>query len=426
MLNIREGSAKRANLLSKVQVSHVLTSLREPHNCYVSSNPAKFQARELAVPVYLPSLLFSIGESGLIPLIPASAEHLGADIPTAAMVAGLVLIGTLVADLPAARIVNRFGERLSMIWASFIAAAGVVLALNAVNIWMIGAGVFLLGMTAAIFGLARHSYIAETAPIEYRARALSILGGMFRLGAFIGPLVGALIIQLYGIENIYWMTIAFCALAGMILLATKPEKNPKTPPNKVGGIFAVAKIERKKLLTVGLAASILTFLRTIRSIALPLWALHINLDIATTALLIGLAGFVDFALFYNGGQVIDKFGRRIAAVPTILAIGLGIALIPITSDVAGFATVAVALSVANALGSGLVLTIGADLAPPAYRNEFLGAYRLMLDSGIALAAPIVSVLTIFIGLSSGLIAVSGVALIGAYLMNHYLPKYGIK
>jgi MFS family permease len=351
---------------------------------------------------------------------------MGADIPTAAMVAGLVLIGTLVADLPAARIVNRFGERLSMIWAAFIAAAGVVFALNAVNIWMIGAGVFLLGMTAAIFGLARHSYIAETAPKEYRARALSILGGMFRLGSFIGPLIGALIIQLYGIEQIYWMTIVFCSLAGLILLTTKSEKMPNTPPNKSGGILAVARIESKKLLTLGIAASILTFLRTVRHLALPLWALHIDIDLATTALIIGLAGAVDFALFYNGGQVIDKYGRRIAAVPTILAIGLGIAFIPITTDAQSFAVVAVALAVANALGSGLVLTIGADLAPEGSRNEFLGAYRLMLDSGIALAAPIVSVLTIFIGLSSGLIAVSGLALIGAYLMNYYLPKFGIK
>jgi MFS family permease len=392
----------------------------------VNSKQSRFQARELALPVYLPSLLFSAGESGLIPLIPASAEKLGADLPTAAMVAGLVLIGTLVADLPAARIVNRFGERLSMIWAAFTAVAGVVIALLATNIWMIGAGVFLLGMTAAIFGLARHSYIAETAPAEYRARALSILGGMFRLGSFIGPLIGALIIQLYGIENVYWLTIVFCGLAGIILLSTKAEKMPNTPPNKAGGIFAVARIEKKKLLTLGFAASILTFLRTIRALALPLWALHIDLDLATTALIIGIAGAVDFALFYSGGQVIDKFGRRIAAVPTILAIGLGISFIPSTSNAESFAIVAIALSVANALGSGLVLTIGADLAPPESRNEFLAAFRLMLDSGIATAAPLISLLTILIGLSSGLIALSSLALVGAFLMNHYLPKYGIK
>jgi hypothetical protein len=50
----------------------------------VSSKKPTFQVRELALPVYVPSLLFAAGESGLIPLIPASAEKLGADIPTAA------------------------------------------------------------------------------------------------------------------------------------------------------------------------------------------------------------------------------------------------------------------------------------------------------------------------------------------------------
>ena len=392
----------------------------------MSSKKPSFQVRELALPVYVPSLLFAAGEAGLIPLIPASAEKLGADIPTAALVAGLVLIGTLVADLPAATIVNRFGERVSMIWAAFIAAAGTLLAVFATTVYMIGFGVFLLGMTAAIFGLARHSYIAETAPKEYRARALSILGGMFRAGAFIGPLVGALVIQNFGIENIYWMSVVFCSLAGIILLSTKPEKMPNTPPNRAGGIWAVVKIEKKKLFTLGIASSLLTFLRTVRHLALPLWALHIQLDLTTTALIIGLAGLVDFALFYNGGQVIDKYGRRVAAVPTILAIGVGIACIPFTTDASSFAIVAVALAVANALGSGLVLTIGADLAPEGSRNEFLAAYRLLGDGGIATAAPAISILTIAVGLSTGLIALSGLALIGAYLMNHYLPKYGIR
>lgn len=392
----------------------------------MSSKKGIFQVRQLAIPVYLPSLLFAAGESGLIPLIPASAEKLGADIPTAAMIAGLVLIGTLVADIPAARIVNYFGERVSMLWAAFLAAAGVVSALVATNLWMIGFGVFLLGMTAAIFGLARHSYIAETAPKEYRARALSILGGMFRLGAFIGPLVGAWVIQAYGIQNIYWMSIVFCGLAGVILLSTKPEKMPDTPPNTSGGILKVAKLEYKKLITLGFASSLLTFLRTVRHLALPLWALHIHLDVSTTALIIGLAGAVDFALFYNGGQVIDKYGRRVAAVPTMLAIGIGVACIPLTHDETGFAVVAVALAVANALGSGLVLTIGADLAPPEARNEFLAGFRFLLDTGIAMAAPAISILTILIGLSGGLVAVSGLAVIGAVMMNHYLPKYGIK
>ena len=391
-------------------------------------SPAKPSAylRGLVLPVYLPSLLFSIGESGLIPLIPANAQRLGADIPTAALVAGLVLIGTLVSDIPAARFVNRVGERKAMIWAGAIAAISILAAVFATNLWMMSAGVFVLGGTAAVFGLARHAFIAEHAPIQFRARALSFLGGMFRLGSFLGPLIGAVIIELFGLEHVYWMTFIFCGLAAVILLFTQPEKMPATSRNEDHGVWGVAKREKSKLVTIGVASMILTMVRTARFLALPLWALHINLPISTTAVIIGVAGAVDFALFYNGGQVIDKVGRRLPAIITTIAMGLGVIAIGYTTNEFGFTVIAVALAVANAVGSGLVLTIGADLAPPDARNEFLATFRLMTDGGIAAAAPAISILTALTSLAGSLLMIGGVAFIGAWMMWRYLPKFGVK
>ena len=76
-----------------------------------SPAPAKFTLRSLIVPVFIPSALFSTGEYALVPMIPASAERLGASIPLAGLIAGLVMLGTVFADIPAARVVNRLGER---------------------------------------------------------------------------------------------------------------------------------------------------------------------------------------------------------------------------------------------------------------------------------------------------------------------------
>ncbi|MEN9714393.1 MAG: hypothetical protein RLZZ164_1057, partial [Actinomycetota bacterium] len=73
----------------------------------------------------MPSALFSTGEYALLPVIPASAEQLGASIPTAGFVAGLVMLGLLLADLPAAHFVNRVGERRAMMWASVLAFVSV-------------------------------------------------------------------------------------------------------------------------------------------------------------------------------------------------------------------------------------------------------------------------------------------------------------
>lgn len=385
-----------------------------------------FNLKELVLPVYVPSALFAIAEGSLIPVIPASAERLGADLPTAAIIAGLVMIGTVVADLPAARFVNRFGERKAMMFGSFSTALGILFSIFAENIFFLGLGVFIVGAAHAVFGLARHGYIAETVPFSHRARALSLLGGFFRLGGFVGPLLGAALIALSGLQAVYVAVSVFSAAAGMILLFTKSEKMRDTAPNKGGGVWAITKRERTKLLNLGTASAILTFARTARSVGLPLWALHLNLDVSQASLIIGVAGALDFALFYLGGKVIDTKGRIWAAVPTLIATGIGLMLIGASSDPMSFLIVSVLLAVANSVGSGLVMVIGADLAPPDARNEFLAAFRLILDGGVALAAPTLALTTVLVGLSGGLVIIGGITVFGGWMMYRYLPKHGIK
>lgn len=385
-----------------------------------------YEIKKLIVPVYLPSLLFSTGEAGLIPIIPASAQALGADLPTAGLIAGLVMIGTLIADLPAAKLVDYLGERRSMIAAAATASVGILFSVFATNIFMLGLGILIIGMTVSVFALARHSYIAEHVPFSHRARALAILGGMFRGGNFLGPLIGAGIITIFGIQSIYWLAVVFCGMAGLLLLATKPESMLNTPSHSKGGTWRVAKAEKSKLLTIGVASAILGAVRTTRIIGLPLWALYIGLDPALAALYIGIAGALDFALFYTSGQVMDRFGRRFAAVPTLIGMGVTHMLVGFALDGSMFLTVALLMSLANGVGSGVVLVLGADLAPPEARNEFLASYRLLIDAGVAASAPVLSGLTILIGLGAGMSVMGGLALGGAWIMWRYLPKFGIK
>lgn len=385
-----------------------------------------FKLKQLVLPVYLPSALFSIAEGSLIPIIPASAEKLGADLPTAAMIAGLLMLGTVFADLPAARFVNRFGERRAMMFGSFATAIGILFSVFAESIFFLGLGVFIVGAAHAVFGLARHGYIAETVPFSHRARALSLLGGFFRLGGFIGPVLGAALIAIAGLQAIYVAVAVFSSAAGIILLITKSEKMRDTAPNKGGGVWNITKRERAKLLNLGTASAILTFARTTRNVGLPLWALHINLDVSQATLIIGLAGALDFALFYLGGKVIDTKGRAWAAVPTLVATGIGLMLIGTSNDAISFLLVAVILAIANSVGSGLVMVIGADLAPADARNEFLAAFRLILDGGVALAAPTLALTTVLVGLSGGLVIIGGVTIFGGWMMYRYLPKHGIK
>ena len=384
-----------------------------------------FKIKSLVYPVFLPSFLFAVGEAALIPVIPASAQAFGADLATAGFIAGVGMLGTLFADVPAARVVNYFGERKAMIYAAAVAASGILFAVFATNLLMLSIGIFITGACHAIFGLARHGYIAEVVPVDKRGRALAILGGAFRGGSFVGPLLGALVISLVGVSAVFWLPVIFSLLAGFILLTTKPGAMADTPPNQGHSLFFIAKREGFKLRTLGLAATTLTIARTARTIGLPLWALYINLPVETAALYIGIAGALDFALFYTSGQVVDRFGRLWAAVPTLAGMAVSLFALTFAQDATGFLIAALALSLSNALGSGLVMVIGADLAPKDARNEFLAFYRLMVDGGIAMTAPAISIMTLMFGLPVALAGVSVITLGGAFGMWKYIPKFEI-
>jgi MFS family permease len=385
-----------------------------------------YQIKSLVVPVFLPSLLFSIGENSMIPLIPASALAMGADLGTAGLIAGLVMTGTLIADLPAGKLVDRIGERSSMIYSAAAGALGILLSVFAVNLYMLGAGILILGAASAVFALARHSFMTEHIPLSHRARSVSILGGMFRGGSFFGPLLGAWVVHIGGPGAVYWVAVVVCGSAAVLLLLTKKDAILNTPVVVAGRTFEVAKREWKKLATVGVGVSVIGILRTSRQIGLPLWAISIGIPAAEAAFYIGIANALDFALFYASGAIMDRFGRRWAAVPTAVGLGVAHLLVAFAFDSPTFLAIAILMAVVNGVGSGVILVLGSDLAPADARNEFLASYRLLTDAAVAGAGPLLVGVAALVTLGPAMAIFGWFGFGGAWLLWKYIPRYSPK
>jgi MFS family permease len=74
-----------------------------------------FRLGSVALPVYLPSLLFAIGEGAVIPVIPVDAARLGGSLALAGFISALIMVGTLIGDIPSGLIVAKVGERNAML-----------------------------------------------------------------------------------------------------------------------------------------------------------------------------------------------------------------------------------------------------------------------------------------------------------------------
>ncbi|TFC52653.1 MFS transporter [Cryobacterium sp. TMT1-21] len=407
-----------------------------------------FSLRSVALAAFLPTLLFSIGEGAIIPLIPIVANDLGASLAVAGFIAAMIMVGELVGDIPSGWVVSRIGERNAMIWAAMLAVIAVLICIAAPNPWVLGIGIFLIGLATAVFALARHAFMTSYVPLAFRARALSTLGGIFRAGWFVGPFIAAGLIRLTGgTEAVFWVFVVCClGAATMLLLLPDPASTfggpelARAPDGTVHpagqelaaeesqGLFRTIWGYRAVLLRLGTGAGLIGAMRASRTVLLPLWAVSIGISVPDIALIIGIAGAVDFALFYASGQIMDRFGRMWTALPSMIGLGAGHLILAFTHDlptnVEWFIAVAMILALANGIGSGLLMTLGADLAPkntsPA---PFLGAWRFTADLGGAVAPLAVAGLTAVatVSLASGVMGVFG--LFGAVILGRYIPRY---
>ena len=62
---------------------------------------------------------------------------------------------------------------------------------------------------------------------------------------------------------------------------------------------------------------------------------------------------------------------------------------------------AMLVGLGNGLGSGLMMTLGADLAPPGATGEFLGVWRLIGDVGAVAGPLMVGLVAAAVGLAGG-------------------------
>jgi MFS family permease len=369
-------------------------------------------------------LLFGIGEGAILPVIPLSARSMGSSLAGAALVVALIGIGSLVSNIPASIITAKFGERAGMVGAAALSLLAMLLCIFAHELWLLGVGVFLIGAAAAVFNLARQSYLTEAVPPLMRARAMSTLGGVGRIGLFAGPFIGALVIHFVGLAGAYWVAAIAVAGAGAVAwsLPDLISSQGKAPAGPMPTVRSLMVAHRKIFLTVGIGVLLVSAVRSSRQVVVPLWADNLGLNPAVTSLIYGVSGAIDMLVFYPAGKVMDKKGRIWVAVPSMILMGVALLLMPLTGGAVSLMLVALLIGFGNGIGSGLIMTLGADYSPRHGRAQFLGIWRFLADTGGSSGPAILAGLTALVSLSFGVAATGLLGLAAAAVLGYWVPR----
>jgi MFS family permease len=391
-----------------------------------------FRLRSVAIAAFAPATLFGLAEGAMLPAIAPSAFDRGASASVVALIGALLGVGSIVTNIPSGILAARVGERRAMLIAAGVTVLGLGLCIvdlgrGTASLMVYALGVLLIGAASAVYGLARQSYLTEMVPLRMRARALSTLGGTMRIGVFLGPFLGAGATALLGLAGPYWIGIAAIVVAAVIVGRVPDLELSEEHRVAAAQVTSWSVLKRywPMFLTLGSGVLLLSAIRQARQVVIPLWAHHLGLSPATSSLIYGVAGAIDALTFYPAGKVMDVHGRRWVAVPCVLVIGTSFLLMPLTGGVVTLTLVAMLMGFGNGIGSGIVMTLGADTSPAVGRLTFLGIWREVSDVGTSIGPLILSVITALAGLATGIAASGGIGFAAAAALWIWIPRYAM-
>ena len=184
----------------------------------VPAEPRSILRHPLVLSFYLPSLLLAVSSGLVLPVLPLWAK----DLRVSYQLIGLVLsgqgIGMLLGDLPAGVLARRLGQKRAMLLGVACTALS-----TAALFWVRSVPAALLsrllaGFGTALYGVARHAYVAGAVSSGSRGRAISLFGGLMRIGRFVGPLAGGVVAAAYGLPATF-LAYGIVGVLALIVMA---------------------------------------------------------------------------------------------------------------------------------------------------------------------------------------------------------------
>lgn len=376
--------------------------------------------RRLALAIYLPSVIFAFCDGMLIPTLPLFAASFDVSLWVVGVALAGEAMGMLIADAPVGWLLRRVPQKSAMLIGGGLTTLAVLATAAAPNLAVIVVLRVLAGVGLALFGLARHAYLAQATRSGRRGRAIAVYGGVQRLGVFIGPAVGGAVATLLGLRAPFVLYAVLAAVALLLIVRFLPREVSRAQSISSLRARRALRVAGPVLVNAGLGQLLGQTVRAGRKVLIPLFASQVlGLDAFEVGLVVSLSGLIDMLMFFPAGWLMDARGRKHAIVPCFLVMALGMLLVPFTSGFITLLGAAVLIGVGNGLGSGTMMTLGADLAPNDATGEFLGLWRMIGDAGMVGGPLLVGAVAQFttLGVSAGAVALVSAAAAGWFALR---------
>lgn len=374
-------------------------------------------ARKETAKVLFATLVGTMDNNALIPIITFYALAVGAD----PLMAGLIVGGYSLVHIPANLVFGRLADRIGrkrplvfgLLWdavsLALYAVAATPLALLLVR--------FSHGLGGGFVGPASMALVSERADAGRKGRAFALYGISIAVAVILGFAVSG-VASARGALRTMFFGLSFALWVGAVVASRIREvrASGRTPPLDLSAFFRFLRYRG----AVGGYGAIfaLYFLLGALIVLAPLGfaAPPVSLTPTTFAIALLVFAFVSVGVHYPSGLLADRLGPHVPCAAGLVAVSAAMALLPSASSFAVF----VALMAVFGLGHGLIFPSSSALATRHARRESLGlatgVYYALLVTGVAVGAPLAGAIATQWNPGTGFVACAAVSVIALVLL----------
>lgn len=240
------------------------------------------------------------------------------------------------------------------------------------------------GFSTGFKPTATSAYVADIIPQERWGEALGMHGLCFSIGGALGPALGGMVVNAYGIDVMFYSSSFLAFLSIVIVMNMKETLATKEKLHK-----SMFYIGRKDIIDIGaLPAGVITFFSyTAYGLILTLipdWSEHLgaeNKGVFFTAFTIA-----SVLVRFGAGKVSDRHGRTNVILAGLIITSIALFVISTGNSIPVLLTGAAIYGMGTGILSPAINAWTIDLSNPQHRGKAIATMYISMELGIGLGA----------------------------------------
>ncbi|MDH4306985.1 MAG: MFS transporter [Acidimicrobiia bacterium] len=336
-----------------------------------------------------------LGQGVVSPVLPLLAASYGVGVAAIGAALSAFGLSRMVLNAPLGLVADRRGRRPLMVGGPLVLAIGMFGSGAAQSIMTLTLWRLVAGIGSAMYMTAAMIYITDIAAPDQRARYLGANQAALQLGVSIGPAIGGLLGDRYGLRAPFQVVGILGLAASGYALARIRETRPvhASVPRRRGSLRLV--VGAPSFVAISVVAMAGFFTRgTARLTLIPLvGATDFGMSASQIGFVLSAMAVINLVLVAPGGWVADRWGRRVAILPSLVLMILALLMFSRAGNVIAFLVAAGVLAVATSVSGPAPAAFAADASPEEARGAAMGIYRTAGDVGLFIGPPILGAVT---------------------------------